>query len=116
VVAKEMINEGDLKTIESMPLKVVQVMAIAMHATEAKKLGTPLFIRIAITQADNPIIAPTEISKFPDMIRIVAPAATKPKTEICSNIFMRLLILTNFGLIIVVIVEIRMITNRSKNH
>ena len=36
------------------------------------------------------MMAPTEMSKLPEMMRMVAPAATSPSTEDCSRMLMRL--------------------------
>src|SRR5271157_5662899 len=46
---------------------------------------------MAMTQADIPMLAPTEMSKFPEIMRRVAPAATRPRTDTCSRMFSILL-------------------------
>ena len=35
-------------------------------------------------------MAPTEMSKLPEMMRMVAPAATSPSTDVCSRMLNRL--------------------------
>ena len=51
-----------------------------------------------MTTAHSPTMAPTEMSKLPEMMRMVAPAATKPSTDDCSRMLMRLRGLKNRSL------------------
>src|ERR1035437_1350964 len=71
---------------------------------------------IAITQADIPMFAPTEMSKFPAIISSVAPEATRPSTDTCSRMFSRLFSPKNRGLMRPVTTARATSTMRRKNH
>src|SRR5208337_3342199 len=71
---------------------------------------------IAITQADIPMFAPTEMSKFPAIIRSVAPLATRPSTDTCSRMFSMLFSPKNRGLMRPVTTARATSTMRRKNH
>src|SRR5208283_2718087 len=71
---------------------------------------------IAITQADIPMFAPTEMSKFPEIIRSVAPEATRPSTETCSRIFSMLFSPKKRGLMRPVTTARATSTMSRKNH
>src|SRR5581483_9612932 len=79
-VASEMMNDGALKMIEQTPLNVLQPTQTRMPTSTAGSSPQPLMMSIAVTQLESPIAAPTEMSKFPEMMRIVAPEATRPRT------------------------------------
>ena len=113
VVARDMIKDGALNKIDRTPLKKVQNMAVAMPAAAAAGIGMPEFIIMAIRQELKPMTAPTDMSKFPDMISMVAPAATRPSTAICSNMFITLFSMRNLGFFSAVSTDISKIINRS---
>src|SRR5271166_718952 len=71
---------------------------------------------IAITQAEMPIFAPTEMSKFPEIMSSVAPAATRPSTDTCSMIFSMLFSPKNRGLMRPVTTARATWTTSRKNH
>src|SRR6516225_3275112 len=71
---------------------------------------------IAITQADIPMFAPTEMSKFPEIMRSVAPEATRPSTDTCSKMFSMLFSPKNRGLMRPVATARATSTMRRKNH
>src|SRR5690348_13633849 len=84
-----MMNEGALKTIEAIPLNALQAMQTRLPTTTAGNSPQPWTISIAVMHADRPIAEPTEMSKLPETIRIVAPAATRPRTEISWKMLAR---------------------------
>src|SRR5208337_3121514 len=71
---------------------------------------------IAMTQADIPMLAPTEMSKFPEIMRRVAPAATRPRTDTCSRMFSMLFKPKNRGLTRPVTTARAASTMRRKTH
>src|SRR5208337_2274764 len=70
----------------------------------------------AMTQADIPMFAPTDMSKFPAIMSSVAPAATRPRTDTCSRMFSILLSPKNRGLMIPVTMARAASTKRRKTH
>src|SRR5258708_764139 len=54
-----------------------------MNAASGGK--TPLRISIAITTEERPILAPTEISKLPEIMRIVAPLPAMSDNRITTS-------------------------------
>ena len=71
---------------------------------------------MAMTQAVRPMLAPTEMSKLPEMMRMVAPEATTPRVEICSRMLTRLFIRKKRGLMPPVMPAMTIMTMRRRNH
>jgi hypothetical protein len=116
VLAREVIKDGALKTIEVKPTKESHKIAIRIPHGTTTYMGTAALIIMAIVEADKPIIAPTDMSKLPEIIMIAAPDATTPRVEICSNMLIMLASLKNLGFAIPVIIDMAIITNNSVNH
>jgi len=115
-LANEVINEGALKTMDVTPTNKSHIIAMEIPHSTTIQIGTDALIMIAMTEAVKPIIAPTEISKLPEIIKIVAPDATTPNVAICSKMLMIFANRKNLGFINPVTTEIAMITIRSINH
>jgi hypothetical protein len=95
-------NDGALNRIDMPPLSSEQAMQSTIPNSETTKGFISLLIRMAITQVVNPIILPTEISKCPDIIRIVIPAATRPRLVDWDIMLLILVQVINLGLMVVV--------------
>jgi hypothetical protein len=91
------------------PLRSEQPMQSAIPRNDAGRGCMPLLIRMAVTQVVNPIIFPTDISKCPDMMRIVIPAATSPRLADWDMMLLILVQLKNFAFIDVVTIPMMII-------
>jgi hypothetical protein len=77
-----MIIEGALKTTERVPFSVEQATAMAIPNITERTSGIPSFRKRHIMVPLKPMIAPMDISKFPDMIRMATPEEIRPNTAI----------------------------------
>src|SRR5271167_2956367 len=116
MAASEMMKDGARNTIELKPTKTAQATATHRPRATATGEGSFAFMSIAMMQDDSPMLAPTEMSKLPEMMRMVAPEATTPRVEICSKMLTMLFTLKKRGFTTPVKAEVRSTTMRRRNH